>query len=325
MSDLYFAGVDLGGTSIKLGIGDGQGELLATRSIPTDAHEGPDKVIQRITDGILELSGEVGKPLAAVGLGAPGLIDVPSGTTKFLPNLPTQWVDVPLGRILSERLCCPVMVANDARTATLGELKFGWGKERDNLTLAFFTLGTGVGGGVAIDGKLRLGELGAAGELGHQTIDPNGLRCGCGNRGCLETLVSAPAITGEAVRLMRSGQAPLLHEACQGDVQNLNIEAMMQVIENEKSVREVIVRAAKYLGVAVANVVTTIHPDLIVLGGGVAEIGELLTKTIKEEITWRVGMFPTENVEVKKSQLGVNAGILGALGLAMLAHENKPT
>lgn len=323
--DDVLVGVDLGGTSIKFGVGTSEGELLQTRSIPTDAHEGPQAVIQRIISTVDELARQTAKNIRGIGVGAPGLIDVKTGTTRFLPNLPTQWKDVGLGKPISNHFACPVLVANDARTATLGELRFGYGRQQKNLTLAFFTLGTGVGGGVAIEGKLRLGKLGAAGELGHQTIEPNGLRCGCGNIGCLETIASGPAILGQAVRLMRSGQAPRLHEICNGDVGSVTIENLIEAVEKDDAIAEVIERAAQAIGIASANVVTSIHPDLIVLGGGVAEIGSRLTEVVKKEITRRVQMFPTDNVEVVKSQLGVQAGILGAVALGLLATENGLT
>ncbi len=318
-----FVGIDLGGTAIKLGIGDREGNLLSSSSIPTHAHEGPDAVIERMGIAIDQQLQTTGQSPAAIGVGAPGLVDITSGMTKFLPNLPTQWVDVALGEQLRKQFDCPVQVANDARTATLGELKFGLGKVNPNMTMAFFTLGTGVGGGVAIDGKLRLGEFGAAGELGHQTIAPQGPYCGCGNRGCLETLASAPAITSSAIRLMRSGLAPALHELVEGDANRVTVEALTQVAEKEESVRNVIIQAAKYIGIAAANIVAAIHPELIVLGGGVAEIGDLLTQTIKKEIKWRVGMFPTDKIEIRKSSLGVRAGVLGAIALGMSASETQ--
>lgn len=316
-------GVDLGGTSIKLAVGTAQGELLKTHSLPTEAHLGPDSVIDRMVKSIAAMTAEVDRPISAIGVGAPGLIDVSTGATQFLPNLHTQWKGVPLGVTLADHFQCPVMVANDARTATLGELRFGYGKQQENLTLAFFTLGTGVGGGVAIEGQLRLGAFGAAGELGHQTIDPHGPRCGCGNHGCLETYASGPAITAAAIRLMRSGQAPELHRLCEGDAQRVTIEAMAQVYSAEESIREAIHDAARAIGIASANVTTAIHPDLIVLGGGVAELGDKLIAVVKEEIDRRVKMFPTKEIQVVKSKLGVHAGVLGAIALGLLAIEKK--
>lgn len=320
------AGVDLGGTTVKVALADLNGELICDQSMPTDGHHGPDDVIERIGHLLQKLVAASASQIKAIGVGAPGLIDVENGVTKFLPNLPGQWRDVPLAAKLNDAIDCPVKtavkVANDARTATLGELKFGHGKLYPDATLAFFTLGTGVGGGIAVEGKLRLGPLGAAGELGHQTMVENGLQCGCGNRGCLETLASGPAIAAEGIRLMNSGLAPHLHGLVDGNADQVSVAEMMAVFEKDFAIRETILSAARYIGIAAANVVTILHPDLVVLGGGVSEIGDPLFDTVKQVITQRVGMFPAENVQVKKSMLGVKAGVMGAIGLALDAMEN---
>jgi len=223
---------------------------------------------------------------------------------------------VPVRAVLAPKIGCPVYLLNDVRLATLGELTFGHG--RSARTMAFFALGTGIGGGVAVDGKLRLGPLGAAGELGHQTILPEGPRCGCGSRGCLETLASGPAITAEGVRLMLSGLAPKLHELVRGEASAVTPREMAAAAEaGDTRVREAIVRAAGYLGIGVANVVTILHPDLVVLGGGVAAIGPLLFGTVRQTVRERVGMFPTDDIEIKPSLLGERAGALGGIALAM--------
>jgi glucokinase len=183
--------------------------------------------------------------------------------------------------------------------------------------MLFFALGTGIGGGVVIDGKLRLGPLGAAGELGHQTILPDGPLCGCGNRGCLETLASGPALTAAAVRLLKSGLAPKLHEITNGNISKVSPETLTQAaLAGDEYAKSVIVQAARYLGIGVANMVAALHPDLVVIGGGVAKIGELLFRTVRETVMDRVGMFPPDDVLIEPSSLGENAGALGAVALA---------
>lgn len=184
--------------------------------------------------------------------------------------------------------------------------------------MAFFALGTGIGGGVAIDGELRLGKLGAAGELGHQTILPNGPRCGCGNTGCLETLASGPAITAEGIRLLLSGQTRQLHQMVRGDPSRVTPREMATAAEaGDEAVRQALISAAEYLGIGIANVVSIIHPDLVVLGGSVADIGLLLFDTIRDVVPRRVGMFPVHDVRIEPSQLGNKAGMLGGIALAM--------
>ena len=159
MSELY-AGVDLGGTTIKCVLGDAQGHILFRKTIETDSHAGPERVLSRIGDAIQDLTRESGTIPQGLGMGVPGLVDVPHGITRFLPNLTTHWVDVPAAQILSAQVNCPVRLLNDVRMATLGELVYGRGKNVGSMV--FIAIGTGIGGGVVLDGKLRLGPLGAA-------------------------------------------------------------------------------------------------------------------------------------------------------------------
>jgi glucokinase len=321
MNAELYAGVDLGGTKITAAVADAEGKVICQHQTATHSHEGPAAVLDRIAELVASLAAEAGTScspsrLAALGMGCPGLVDVARGITRFFPNLPTQWRDVPAAEVLSGRLGCPVRLLNDVRTATLGELTYGRG--RTARTMAFFALGTGVGGGVAVDGRLHLGPLGAAGELGHQTILPDGPICGCGNHGCLETLASGPAITAEGVRLLRTGLAPKLHELVDGDAGRITPKEMATAAAaGDGNVRDSILRAAEYLGIGVANVVVVLHPDLVVLGGGVAEMGDILLDRVRETVRRRVGMFPTDGVRIERSALGERAGLQGAIALAV--------
>lgn len=313
--DVY-AGIDLGGTTIAGAIADSSGAILAQRSILTDSHEGPPGVLRRIGALVLELSAQVGQRPAALGMGVPGLVDFAGGRTMFLPNLPTQWRGVEVAATLQPLLGCPVFLLNDARSATLGELVFGHG--RTVQTMVFYTLGTGIGGGVVIDGKLRMGAVGGAGELGHHTVMVDGPLCGCGNRGCIETLASAPAITGEGVRLMRSGLAPKLYELAGGEASAVTPKLMADAAgQGDGNVKDAMLRALRYLGIGAANMVVAIHPELIVYGGGMSALGTLLTETVRQEISRRVQMFPADDVRVERSLLGDSAGVLGGVALAV--------
>jgi glucokinase len=311
-----FASADLGGTNIACALADAAGRVRCERTVPTLSHEGPSAVLDRIAGLVNSLAAEAGVKPAALGLGVPGLADLERGRTRFLPNLPTNWRDVPVRDHLTPQIGCPVYLLNDVRMATLGELTFGHGRTAN--TMVFFALGTGVGGGVVVDRRLWLGPLGAAGELGHQTIVENGPRCGCGNRGCLEVFASGPAIAAEGVRLMLMGQAPRLHALVAGNAAAVTPREMaVAAAEGDAAVREAIVRAAGYLGLGVANVVVVLHPDLVVLGGGVAEIGPLLFDTVRATVRERVGMVPTDGIDIKPSLLGDKAGVLGGIALAM--------
>ncbi len=319
MSSVY-AGIDLGGTNITGALGLSDGRILYEKSVPTHSHEGPEGVLKRIAGLVRELKAQTGVQPEALGLGVPGLIDLKAGITRFFPNFPTNWRDVPVRATLEPETGCPVYLLNDVRVATLGELVFGHG--RSVSTMAFFALGTGVGGGIVVNGKLRLGPLGAAGELGHQTVLPEGPRCGCGNRGCIEALASGPAIAAEGIRLVLSGQAPRLRELTGGDISKITPREMAEAARaGDEAVEAAIVRAAGYLGIGVANIVTALHPDLIVFGGRVAQIGPLLFRTVEDTMRARVRMFPPDNVEIKASLLGDRAGILGGIALGMRGGE----
>lgn len=315
MPSVLYGSVDLGGTNISAALADAQGRLAAELKQPTRSHEGPSAVLDRIAAMIEQLIQQTGARPQALGLGVPGLVDVDRGLTRFLPNLPTQWRDVAVAHTLEPRIRCPVYILNDARAATLGELVFGHG--RNARTMVYFGLGTGVGGGLVVDGQLRLGPLGAAGEIGHQTILPDGPPCGCGNRGCLETLVSGPALTAEGVRLLLAGNAPRLHELCGGDVTKVSPASMAQAARaGESSVRIAIQRVAEWLGIGAANLIVALHPELIVVGGGVSEMGDLLLDPLRETVKRRVCMLPTTHVRIERSQLGDKAGLLGGVALA---------
>jgi glucokinase len=314
MSSVY-ASVDLGGTNIKCALGREDGEIVGSKSVPTLSHEGPAAVLERIAALVAGLCHEAQCRPAALAMAVPGLADLARGMTRFLPNMPTKWRDVPVREVLSPKLGCPVFLLNDVRMATLGELCFGHG--RTARTMAFFAVGTGIGGGVAVDGKLRLGPLGAAGELGHQTILPEGPRCGCGNRGCLETLAGGPAIVGEGLRLMHSGLAPKLYDLVAGDASRMTTREMAAAADaGDETVQEAIARAGEYLGIGVANVIVVLHPDLVVIGGGVAQIGDRLFDAVRRTVRDRVRMLPTDDVEIKPSLLGEMAGTLGGIALA---------
>ncbi len=319
--DKLYAGVDVGGTSIKCAIGTSDGTLLKEGAIPTDSHEGPDAVLRRIGEYINSLVKSLvkeagGNCVEALGMGLPGLVDVHQGITRYLPNMTTHWVDVPAAEKLSSIVDCPVRLLNDVRTATLGELTFGHGKTIS--TMAFIAIGTGIGGGIVIDGKLRLGPMGAAGEIGHQTIDRTGPLCGCGNHGCLETLASGTALAAEGVRLMLMGLAPNLHELVEGDPGKVSVELMGQVAEQDDPVRDAILNAAADIAIGVANIIATIHPELVVIGGGVANLGPLLLDRIRQDVEVRVGrLFPVDDIRIERSLLDQKAGVLGAVALAI--------
>ncbi|HUT23317.1 MAG TPA: ROK family protein [Sumerlaeia bacterium] len=316
MSETHYLGVDLGGTRIKAAVAGGDGRIAAEERAPTESQEGPDSVIARIA-ALARLTGEkAGVEVESMGIGLPGTLDIPNGVTLYMPNFPTHWQNVPVRDKLEKLLDWPVYLLNDVRTATLGELDFGCGKSAP--TLIFMALGTGVGGGVVIDGRLRLGKLGSAGELGHIVVQPyGGLPCGCGGQGCLETVASGPALCGEGVRLLLSGLAPKLFDIVEGNPAGVTAETMGEAARaGDQRVLMAIERMGHFLGLAVTDLVVAIHPELVVIGGGVAGLGDMLFNAIRKTLRKKVGIFSTDDIRIEPSALGDRAGVLGAVALA---------
>jgi glucokinase len=288
-------GIDLGGTSIKVGVletaagvGD-QPALVDHRTAATDAGEGPAAVLDRIAELVLAAVSAAG-PIASVGLGAPGPLDLERGRSVSMPNLP-GWQDVPIVAELEARIERPVRLLNDGRAMTLAEHLAGAG--RGCSELACFALGTGVGGGIVVGGHLLLGMNGTVGELGHQTIDPDGPPCACGNRGCLEQYASGTAIAAAGGRRDAAG---VIAAARNGDT----------------TAAAVLDRAGTMLGIGIANVALAIGPQRVVVGGGAASAGELLLAPARAELVRRNRMMPIERIELVPAELGARAGVIGA-------------
>lgn len=325
----HYIGCDLGGTNIKAGVVDlKSGSVMTSSSTPTLAKEGPEAVMERMIDLIrtlIENSGIDKDQLQGLGISAPGVLDPERGKTLFLPNFPGKWRDIPLGRTLSNALRLPVSILNDVRAITYGEYKFGAGRGVDRL--ACYAIGTGVGGGLIINGRLVLGFQGTAGELGHQTVEMDGLRCGCGNYGCLEAYASGPAIASRAEKAVRQGLTTKLGELVDYDLNKLSPKVVAQAARMGDAIaREIWDEVGRYLGTGIANVCVSIGPERVVLAGGVAEAGDLLLKPIRTTLHERVHVMPIDKVDVVLSSLGSEAGILGmASWAAAKQHPIQPS
>jgi glucokinase len=289
-------GLDLGGTNIKWALvehDDGDWAVLDHDQVETPASQGPEAVVTRLAEIGAEAIARApaGQPVTSVGIGVPGLYDPVAGTTRFLVNVPGAWAGRPVAGPVGEALRLPAALINDARAFGLAELRLGAG--RGAASMIGFTLGTGIGGVIAIGGHVHQGHDGTAGELGHQTIEPDGPWCGCGNRGCLEAFCRADQIAKvcgtrtveEAVRRARAGDA----RAADG-----------------------LVQIGRYLGIGIGNMVVVISPDRVVLGGGVAAAFDLLIGPIRAELARRVHTTSLAEVEIVAAQLGTWAGSMGA-------------
>lgn len=318
-------GCDLGGTNIKAGLVDiSAGKVLVSKSTPTLAQEGPEAVMGRMADLIRTVISEHGTPMESiqgVGVSAPGLLDLEKGTVLFLTNLHGHWPNVPLQSHLSADLGLPVAILNDARAITLGEFTFGAGRGSTNL--ACLAIGTGIGGGVIVNGALVLGLRGQAGEIGHLTIDINGPRCGCGNHGCLEAFASAPAIATMGVKPVQQGQATLIGELVDYDLNKITTQVIAEAARmGDEIALQIWEDAGTYIGTGIANLIVTIAPQRVVISGGVAAAGDLLLEPIRRTIKERVFLVPVDEIQILAGELGNDAGVLG---MAQWAHLNMPS
>ncbi len=286
-------GVDLGVTNLKWAVLErtaGTWATLDCGQVPTLSAEGPDAVIARLATTAGTMVGRW-PAIASLGIGVPGLYDPVAGSTRFLVNMPGDWAGRPVAPPVAAALDLPVALINDARAFGLAELRLGAG--RGASSLVGLTLGTGIGGVIAIDGKVHLGHDGTGGEVGHQTIDPDGPLCGCGNRGCLEAYARADRIA--AACGTATAEAAVL-AARAGDPQAL------------AGLSEV----GRRLGIGIANMIAVISPDRVVIGGGIAAAGDLLLDPIRDELRRRVFTTSLDEVEVVTAELGTWAGAIGA-------------
>ena len=314
----YVVGVDLGGTKILAGVFDGSLECVGSTKVSTKAQRGLDNVISRIERCVRDAVDEADlsiKQVAGVGIGAPGAVDFGTGTVMFAPNL-EGWKDVPLKKDLEKQLGVPVFVENDGNIAVLGvhvvELK-----SKPRSVVGIF-VGTGIGGGLIIQGELFSGFNHTAGEIGHMVIDVNGPKCGCGNRGCFEALASRTAIFQRIKAGVKDGEKTLLTEMLGDGLEDLRSGDLRKAIRRgDKFVSKVVEQAAEYIGIGVANLVNILGPDVVVLGGGVMEaLADEMTAIILKTAKDHAMPGTMKNVEIMVSKLGDSAGITGAAVLA---------
>ena len=312
-TELPVLAIDLGGTKIFTALISNKGQVMAREYCLTLADEEPQSVINRILSAIDHLLNQRNidsSQLDSISIAAAGAIDFDKGLVTSSPHLP-GWHDVPLRDMVKEKYKVNTFLINDASAAALGEHHFGAGKGVNNLIL--LTLGTGIGGGIIINGRLYSGQCGSAGEIGHTTIDVNGPRCSCGNTGCLETLVSGTAVAKEAIRRIRQGEGSSLTEIVDGKIENITAEKVSLAAQGGDSLAsEVILKAATYLGVGIVNLVNIFNPEIIIIGGRMAKMGDLLLNPARQVVRERAFRLPAQAVQIVPAQLGDDAGVLGA-------------
>ena len=320
----FYIGVDLGGTKILAGVFDPQMTCLGRNKMSTKPERGATEVVDRIARCVRDAADECDldiKQLRGVGVGAPGSIDVPAGKVIFAPNL--QWQDVPLKKLLEKELGVPVSIENDGNVAMLGIYETELQAKPKHVIGIF--VGTGIGGGIILDGKLFPGSNGTAGEIGHMVIEVGGPKCNCGNRGCFEALASRTAIFRKIHAAVKGGQKTLLTDMLGPELSDLRSGDLRKAIRKGDSfVEKVIEEAAEYIGIAVANFINIFNPNVIVLGGGVIDaLGDEMMAIIVETAEDYAMSGTSKGVEIVASKKGDDAGIIGAAVLARRAAREK--
>jgi len=320
----YWLGFDLGGTKMMATVFDKDFNIVAYRRKKTKDGKGSKGVLPRIVETIEEAlqAGHLDhKHLSAIGIGSPGWLDLDRGVVLLAPNLGLR--NVPLKKELTKDFGCPVVVANDVDAGTYGEYRFGAGQGVRCLLGVF--PGTGIGGGMVYEGKLFRGRIGSCMEIGHIHMQPKGRLCGCGRRGCLETVASRLAIASEAGAAAYRGEAPHLLELAGTDVAAIRSGALASAIKaGDHVIEEIVCHSAKDLGIAIGSVVNLLAPDMVVLGGGLVEaMPALYVKEVRAAIKKQALRPYTKSLKVVTAKLGDDAVAMGAAALAAEHVRNE--
>jgi glucokinase len=313
----YIVGVDLGGTSIKVGVVpyDG-GNVLGMRSMPTNSDHGAkfvvDRMVEMIRGCMQDAALEENIPeegFIGIGLGSPGPLDRKTGTVIETPNL--GWRNFPLRDLISNSIGLEAELDNDANCATIGEWWMGAGQGVQ--TLIGVTLGTGIGGGIVLDGRVFHGAADVAGEVGHMTIDSTGRKCKCGNYGCLEAYASGPAIAARAIEGLETGDTSLLPSLVNDDLSRITAETVYEaIVAGDLYAKEVMRETAKFLGAGLANLINILNPGMVVISGGVTRAGEHLFEPLRAQIRRRAFRHAEESCQIVSTTLDGKAGVIGA-------------
>lgn len=320
MSEI-FVGIDLGGTNIKIGCFDSQLNLICKTAVATEANVGPEVIVDRIgqtTEKLLADNDLSGESIAAIGIGAPGPSKLDEGIIIASPNMPS-FKNVPLRKMVSDKFGKPAVLENDANAACWGEYVLGAGKDVEDMV--FFTLGTGIGGGVIINGRLVHGFADNAAELGHIIIYPEGRRCGCGQRGCVEAYASADSTAKRAAEAVKAGAQSSLEKVLDEKGQISCQDVYEHLAAGDKLAKKITDETAKALAIVCVNVLHTTEPKRIVFAGGMIAAGDALLGRIRYYFDQQIWSLKKEAVEIAFATLGEDAGIIGAAALAKKARD----
>ena len=312
-NELPVLAIDLGGTKIAAALISPDNRVMDKAYSPTLVSKGPQPVIDRIfsmIDHLLSQGNTNAAQIYGIAIAAAGAIDTDKGLITSSPNLP-GWLNIPLRDIVRKRYGADTCLLNDANAAALAEHRLGAG--RGSANLIYLTVSTGIGGGIIVNGELYSGISGCAGEIGHMTIDANGPECNCGNVGCLEVLASGTAVANEAKRRIKQGERSRLTDIVPGDPEGITAEKVAIAAQGgDQLALDVISRAAIYLGVGMVNLVNIFNPEMIIVGGGLSKMGELLLGPARQVAKQRAFPLCAGAVRIVTAELGDEAGVLGA-------------
>lgn len=316
-SKAYHAiGIDLGTLHTTVAITDLLGRVETKIEYPTDCQKDKDKIIEKLVgtiNNIIKNSGIKREKIVGIGVAAPGLIDK-EGTMLITPNF--GWRDTPLREILKKKFHIPVFVDNNVNAMALAESEFGKGQGVKNFV--FVNVGMGIGAGVVIKGELFHGESNCTGEIGHTTVDYNGPKCSCGNNGCLEVMASGPAIAKRAIKGIKEGEKSLISELANYGLNQISAEIVATAADQgDKLGRSIMEETGEYLGTGVANIINLFNPELVIIGGGVAQAGELIFKPLKRTVQKRAFSVSAEVAKIIPESLGKDCTVMGAAALAL--------
>jgi glucokinase len=305
--------LDLGGTNIKAALVTPEGRLEYFGSYATLAERGPAKLIDRmvsiVEDIVIKNKLELDK-MPVIAIAAAGILDINNGIVTASPSLP-GWRNIRLREILSEKLGVNIHLINDASAAALGEHRLGAGKGLKNLI--YLTVSTGIGGGIIINNELYTGTDGCAGELGHMIVETNGPECNCGSFGCLEIMASGTALASETVKRIKDGEISQVMDMVNGITENITAEKVaLAARRGDPLACSMVNRVAFYLGIGMSNIINIFNPEMIIIGGGLSKMGEMLLRPARKVVRERALRFPSRNTRIVRARLGDNAGTIGA-------------
>jgi glucokinase len=313
--------IDVGGTRIRVAVGQADGRIIAQKARATQASQGHERVVDRIVETVRDIVDDWSR-VQGIGLAAPGTLDVRKGIVFEAPNLPGM-IDYPMQARLQSEFPVPAFIGNDANLAALAEHRFGAGRGVDHMV--YMTISTGIGGGIIADGKLFLGWRGFAGEVGHQTLEAHGPRCNCGNIGCLEVLAAGPAIARNARAALHAGRESALRSMVDDNLDKLSTAMVTQAAKaGDPLARELFEHAGYYIGLGIVNLVHILDTELFVLGGGVAiNAWDLLYPSLLGTLDRHAMPSMRKGVRIVQAQLGDDVGLIGVL--AYVADRLKET